>query len=157
MPFSNIYRTKASDAAWKNALLQNHPLISWVILSQKGIAKGSNVDALIQVFILFLVQHNFITNSYPIWLPAVTAPLHDLTVKDTKRKGDSTEEVHSGRTCVRIHCWLILNLPFRLESLVIPFCNFCTTVFILKKWFNLHTWKYVEGNDNFYQFFMVCV
>ena len=49
MPFSNAYRTKAFNTVLKNAIAE--PSIEYLghTLSQKGIAKGSKVDALIQM------------------------------------------------------------------------------------------------------------
>ena len=68
-------------------------------LSQKGIAKGSKVDALVQMppptnvssLRSFLGSVQFYSKFLPN-LATVLAPLHQLTKKDTKWKWDSTEE-----------------------------------------------------------------
>ena len=52
-------------------------------------------------------------------LATVLAPLHQLTKKDTKWKWDSTEEATFRELKKNLcACWLIFNLPFQLESLV---------------------------------------
>eukprot|EP00731_Ephydatia_muelleri_P019387 Em0012g212a len=68
-------------------------------LSQKGIAKGSKVDALVQMppptnvssLRSFLGSVQFYSKFLPN-LATVLAPLHQLTKKDSKWKWDSTEE-----------------------------------------------------------------
>ena len=68
-------------------------------LSQKGIAKGSKVDALVPMpphtnvssLRSFLGSVQFYSNFLPN-LATVLAPLHQLTKKDTKWKWDSRED-----------------------------------------------------------------
>ena len=77
------------------------PSIEYLVhtLSQKGIAKGSKVDALVQMppptkvssLRSFLGSVQFYSKFLPN-LATVLAPLHQLTKKDTKWKRDSTEE-----------------------------------------------------------------
>ena len=100
MPFSNAYMTKAFDAVFKNVILHAEPSIETCTnpflqctLSQKGIAKGSKVDALIQIpppknvssLRCFLSSVQFYSKFLPN-LATVLAPLHQLTKKDTKWK-----------------------------------------------------------------------